>query len=188
MMGSMDGADGTNGAGVPVTGRADAARDRDSEGRARNARPRDGLGRPLPYGAEGVPRQPEGVVRPPAQSVAEAQRLLDEGKPFHAHEVFEDAWKSGPDEERELWRGLAQLAVGLTHAARGNLTGGARLLRRGAGAVEGWAAGPGGDPRPHGMDLAGVTAWARGLATGVESGSALPVDPGAAAPRLRGGA
>src|SRR5690606_39335110 len=92
MMGSMDGADGTNGAGVPVTGRADAARDRDSEGRARNARPRDGLGRPLPYGAEGVPRQPEGVVRPPAQSVAEAQRLLDEGKPFHAHEVFEDAW------------------------------------------------------------------------------------------------
>src|SRR5690606_35486308 len=168
MMGSMDGADGTNGVGVPVTGPADAARDRDREGRARNARPRDGLGRPLPYGAEGVPRQPEGVVRPPAQSVAEAQRLLDEGKLFHAHEVFEDAWKSGPDEERELWRGLAQLAVGLTHAARGNLTGGARLLRRGAGAVEGWAAGPGGDPRPHGMDLAGVTAWARGLATGVE--------------------
>ncbi|CAM5400121.1 hypothetical protein SCALM49S_10045 [Streptomyces californicus] len=62
------------------------------------------------------------------------QRLLDEGMPFHAHEVFEDAWKSGPEGERELWRGLAQLAVGLTHAARGNITGGPRLLRRGAGA------------------------------------------------------
>ncbi len=71
-------------------------------------------------------------MRRPEESVAEAQRLLDEGKPFHAHEVFEDAWKSGPEKERELWRGLAQLAVGLTHAARGNATGGARLLRRGA--------------------------------------------------------
>ncbi|MFE4053926.1 DUF309 domain-containing protein [Streptomyces sp. YIM B13518] len=165
------------------SGRTAAARDRDGEGRARNARPRDGLGRPLPYGAPGVPRQPEGVVRRPEESVTEAQRLLDEGKPFHAHEVFEDAWKSGPEEERELWRGLAQLAVGLTHAARGNATGGARLLRRGAGAAEAWAA-AGGGRRPHGIDLSGVIAWARTLAAEVEAGA--PVDAGARAPRLRG--
>ncbi len=38
---------------------------------------------------------------------------------FHAHEVLEDAWKTGPEAQRELWRGLAQLAVGLTHAAPG---------------------------------------------------------------------
>ncbi|MFI9339061.1 DUF309 domain-containing protein [Streptomyces althioticus] len=169
------------------TDRAGAAdRDRDDEGRARNARPRDGLGRPLPYGEEGVPRQPEGVVRRPEESVAEAQLLLDQGKPFHAHEVFEDAWKSGPEEERELWRGLAQMAVGLTHAARGNLTGGARLLRRGAGAVEEWAAG--GDLRPHGIDLPSVIAWARELAAEVERGEGVPVDAGARAPRLRGAA
>ncbi|MYS16668.1 DUF309 domain-containing protein, partial [Streptomyces sp. SID4982] len=67
-------------------------RDRDPEGRARNARPRDGLGRPLPYGTDGVERQPEGVVRSPDETLAEAQELLDGGKPFHAHEVFEDAW------------------------------------------------------------------------------------------------
>ncbi|GAA3504908.1 DUF309 domain-containing protein [Streptomyces prasinosporus] len=164
--------------------RTAVARDRDSEGRARNARPRDGLGRPLPYGAQGVPRQPEGVVRRPEESVAEAQRLLDGGRPFHAHEVFEDAWKSGPREERELWRGLAQLAVGLTHAARGNVTGGARLLRRGAGAAQQWAAEAGAGPRPHGIDLAGVVAWARELAAEVERGGA-PVDPAARAPRLR---
>ncbi|MGW8065348.1 DUF309 domain-containing protein [Streptomyces ziwulingensis] len=160
------------------------ARDRDDEGRARNARPRDGLGRPLPYGADGVPRQPEGVVRPPGETVVEAQRLLDEGKPFHAHEVFEDAWKSGPGEERELWRGLAQLAVGLTHAARGNVTGGARLLRRGAGAVTDWAASASGRERPYGIDLPGVAGWARDLARDVEGGAA--VDAGARAPRLRG--
>ena len=160
------------------------ARDRDGEGRARNARPRDGLGRPLPYDADGVARQPEGVVRAPEVTVAEAQALLDEGKPFHAHEVFEDAWKSGPDEERALWRGLAQLAVGLTHAARGNVTGGARLLRRGAGGVEEWASRSGRE-RPYGMDLAGVAAWARTLGDDVERGGGS-VDARARAPRLRG--
>ncbi|MEU0026591.1 DUF309 domain-containing protein [Streptomyces sp. NPDC006335] len=167
------------------SGRQTGARDRDSEGRARNARPRDGLGRPLPYGTDGVARQPEGVVRTPQETVAEAQELLDAGRPFHAHEVFEDAWKSGPDEERALWRGLAQLAVGLTHAARGNVTGGARLLRRGAGAVEEWSASATGRERPYGMDLAGLTGWARRLAQDVEeSGSA--VDAGVRGPRLRG--
>ncbi|MFJ6572706.1 DUF309 domain-containing protein [Streptomyces sp. NPDC091292] len=162
---------------------AGGARDRDAEGRARNARPRDGLGRPLPYGAEGVARQPEGVVRAPEATVSEAQRLLDAGRPFHAHEVFEDAWKSGPDGERQLWRGLAQLAVGLTHAARGNATGGARLLRRGAGAVEEWCVASG-TTCPYGMDGVGLASWARELADRVERGES-PVDPVAAAPRLR---
>jgi hypothetical protein len=160
-------------------------RDRDDEGRARNARPRDGLGRPLPYGAEGVDRQPEGVVRTPAETVTEAQALLDAGRPFHAHEVFEDAWKSGPDEERGLWRGLAQTAVGLTHAARGNATGGARLLRRGAGQVEAWRRAEGRDA-VHGMDLPSVVSWARALADEVEE-APDPLDPRAGAPRLRGG-
>ncbi|MER5380900.1 DUF309 domain-containing protein [Streptomyces sp. NPDC002688] len=164
--------------------RQSGGRDRDTEGRARNARPRDGLGRPLPYGADGVERQPEGVVRAPEETVAEAQALLDAGRPFHAHEVFEDAWKSGPRDERGLWRGLAQLAVGLTHAARGNTTGGARLLRRGAGAVEEWAA-ESGRPRPHDLDLAELAVWARELA-GVVERDGGPVDAAASSPRLRG--
>ncbi|MEU6477354.1 DUF309 domain-containing protein [Streptomyces sp. NPDC047017] len=173
------------------------ARDRDSEGRARNARPRDGLGRPLPYGADGVPRQPEGVVRAPEETVTEAQTLLDAGRPFHAHEVFEDAWKSGPEAERGLWRGLAQMAVGLTHAVRGNVTGGARLLRRGAGTVREWVA-ESGVREPHGLDTAGLVVWARELADVVEAGQAAEtetteteteaqgVDAVARAPRLRG--
>ncbi len=153
-------------------------RDRDEEGRARNARPRDGLGRPLPYGTAGVDRQPEGVVRTAAQSVAEAQALLDAGRPFHAHEVFEDAWKSGPEAERGLWRALAQTAVGLTHAARGNATGGARLLRRGADGLAAWQG-----VAPAGLDREALVGWARGLADEVERSSA-PVDAASAAPRL----
>ncbi|MFE0514303.1 DUF309 domain-containing protein [Streptomyces sp. NPDC058964] len=166
------------------SGRPAETRDRDGEGRARNARPRDGLGRPLPYGADGVARQPEGVVRAARETVREAQSLLDAGRPFHAHEVFEDAWKSGPEEERTLWRGLAQLAVGLTHSARGNAVGGARLLRRGAGAVEEWAA-ECGERRPYGMDLDGLAGWARELAGRVARDGG-GVDAGAEAPRLRG--
>ncbi|MEU8963565.1 DUF309 domain-containing protein [Streptomyces sp. NPDC048491] len=156
-----------------------SARDRDDEGRARNARPRDGLGRPLPYGADGVARQPEGVARTPEQTLAEAQRLLDAGMPFHAHEVFEDAWKSGPPQEEPLWRGLAQLAVGLTHAARGNAKGGASLLERGTDSLARYTAGTG--LPTYGLDLAGLAAWAREL-TGRLPG---PLDAAAEAPRLR---
>ncbi|MEW1725025.1 DUF309 domain-containing protein [Streptomyces sp. NPDC093109] len=162
----------------------DDGRDRDSAGRARSARPRDGLGRPLPYGAAGVERQPEGVVRTPGETLREAQRLLNAGKPFHAHEVFEDAWKSGPEEERALWRGMAQLAVGLTHAARGNTAGGARLLRRGAGVVGAYAEEPAQAPgAPYGIDVAGLAAWARALAERVERAGAA-VDAVREAPRL----
>lgn len=159
----------------------DRGRDRDDEGRARNARPRDGLGRPLPYGAEGVERQPEGVTRTPEETVVQAQALLDAGRPFHAHEVFEDAWKSGPDDERDLWKGLAQLAVGLTHSARGNVTGGARLLLRGAGAI---GAGKWGE-RPYGIDVDGLVVWAQQLAQALE-GDGPTVDAAEHAPRLRG--
>ena len=135
-------------------------RDRDAQGRARSQRPRDALGRPLPYGEAGEDRAPEGVLRPPAQALAEAQALLDAGRPFHAHEVLEDAWKSAPDAERQLWRGLAQLAVGLTHALRGNDRGAATLLERGAGNIARYASVP-----PHGIDVDGLASWARALAS-----------------------
>ncbi|MFI9777552.1 DUF309 domain-containing protein [Streptomyces sp. NPDC051956] len=158
------------------------SRDRDEEGRARNARPRDGLGRPLPYGAEGVARQPEGVMRTPEETVAEAQALLDAGRPFHAHEVFEDAWKSGPEEERGLWRALAQLAVGLTHAARGNTAGGARLLLRGATGLTTWREAAA-RPTPHGIDLASLESWATTLAEKVEN-QPPTLDAATNAPRL----
>ncbi|QFU87722.1 DUF309 domain-containing protein [Amycolatopsis sp. YIM 10] len=153
-------------------------RDRDPEGRARNARPRDGLGRPLPYGSPGVERQPEGVERTPAETLTEAQRLLDAGMPFHAHEVFEDAWKTGVEADEGLWRGMAQLAVGLTHAARGNAVGGASLLRRGAANVEPYRA-----DAPYGIDIAGLLQWAASLAEELETRPAK-IEPDRAAPRL----
>lgn len=135
------------------------SRDRDPAGRARNARPRDGLGRPLPHGAEGVERVPDDLVLPPPESLVEAQRLIDAGRPFHAHEVLEGTWKAAPAAERDLWQGLAQLAVGLTHRARGNAGGATTLLRRGAARIRPYAAAP-----PYGIDVAGLVAGAEALA------------------------
>lgn len=143
------------------SGPAPAARDRDGDGRARNARPRDSLGRPLPYGAAGVERLAENPDRTPLETLTEAQRLLDAGRPFEAHEVMEDAWKGSPDAERELWRGLAQLAVGLTHQARGNHSGAVALLTRAAGNLEPFQSAP-----PHDIDVTGLLTWARRLAGG----------------------
>src|SRR5690242_16937535 len=103
-------------------------RDRDAAGRARSARPRDGLGRPLDRGSAGEPPAPDAAALAPADALETAQGMLDDGRPFHAHEVLEASWKAAPPAERELWRGLAQLAVGLTHARRGNAAGAAALL------------------------------------------------------------
>jgi len=147
-------------------------RDRDPAGRARNNRPRDGLGRPLPRGTGGVERVPDDLLLPPLAALDEAQRLLDTGRPFHAHEVLEASWKAAPAAERDLWQGLAQIAVGLTHRERGNATGAATLLRRGAGRMSPYA-----DDPPYGVQVAALVATARSLAA----------DPAATATiRLRG--
>jgi uncharacterized protein len=107
-------------------------RDRDELGNARNSRPRDALGRPLPHGSEGVERIPDDLDLSPADSLTYAQNLLDRGLAFHAHEVLEAAWKNAPEDERGMWQGLAQLAVGITHIQRGNTAGAASVLARAA--------------------------------------------------------
>lgn len=124
-------------------------RDRDDDGRARQARPRDELGRPLPYGAQGVEPVSEEPL-PPRETVRFALELLDQGRPFSAHEVFEARWKHAPEIEHDLWQGLAQMCVGLTHARRGNLTGSRRLLERGGARLDVYAAAGG---PTYGLDL-----------------------------------
>jgi hypothetical protein len=172
-------------------------RDRDPAGRARNARPRDGLGRPLERGDTGEPTLPDGVVLSPAEALDAAQQLLDDGRPFHAHEVLEASWKAAPPAERDLWQGLAQLAVGLTHARRGNAAGAAALLRRGAERVGryraseparvGQSAGPdepAGADR-HGVDADGVVAAATALADQIEAAGLSGLTPDQLSLRLR---
>ncbi len=136
----------------------DQERDRDVAGRPRQARPRDELGRPLPYGASGVTPVSEEPL-PPEQTIATARDLLDQGRAFSAHEVLEARWKSCPDQEQALWQGLAQICVALTHAARGNSLGAERILGRGVGRLEEY--GTAGSGPTYGLDLAALVACAR---------------------------
>ncbi|HXV91921.1 MAG TPA: DUF309 domain-containing protein [Pseudonocardia sp.] len=140
-------------------------RDRDAAGRARNARPRDAAGRPLPRGAPGVDRVPEDLELTAEEAVDHAQQLLDEGLPFAAHEVLEASWKAAPPGERPLWRALAQLAVGLTHLQRGNTRGALALVRRGGEGLAAWDGSP-----PAGIDVDGLVRWSGELVARIGSG------------------
>jgi len=157
-------------------------RDRDPAGRPRNARPRDALGRPLGRAGAGGEAEGGGEARIPddlALAGPEVARLADQllraGRPFHAHEVLEAAWKTGPADERDLWQGLAQVAVGLTHALRGNARGATALLRRGSqrarayqGTYQDRTGSPSGPGRPYGIDLAAFLAASDDLAARIE--------------------
>ena len=104
----------------------------------------------------------EDLRLPVGDAVRLAQHLLDEGRPFHAHEVFEGLWKSAESPaQRALWQGLAQLAVGLTHEARGNTRGAESLVRRGRDRLAALSA-----DGIDAVDLPRVLAWADGWLAG----------------------
>ena len=76
-------------------------RDRDTAGRPRSARPRDELGRPLPYGTPGVARAEETIVRSPDQTLAQAQRLVTSRQSAHFR-ALSDAGKIVPEAAADL--------------------------------------------------------------------------------------
>jgi uncharacterized protein len=69
---------------------------------------------------------------------AEAERLFREGvalfngvRYWHAHEAWETVWRAAPDDEREFFQGLIQVAAGLLHLQRRNRRGATNKLREG---------------------------------------------------------
>ena len=134
---------------------------------------------------------PEDLQLTPAEAVRLAQRLIDDGRPFHAHEVLEATWKSSPADQRALWKGLAQIAVGLTHARRGNSRGAVSLLRRGAAAVDGSIGGAGAGAGlqttvPPGLDLHAIVASTTELADVIAARGLDAVPPGDLSVQLSG--
>lgn len=126
-----------------------------------STRARDALGRLVEAGSpDAVPPVPDEAL-PPGQALALAQRLLDEGRAFGAHEVLEAVWKASAPQDKPRWQGLTQLCVGVTHAQRGNRVGAVQLLLRGAEKVE--------EP---------LASWARREAARLDAGDPVP-------PRLR---
>lgn len=143
------------------------SRDRDETGRPRNARPRDATGRPLPRDAETVNLEDPPAL-PPDDAIDLATELLANGFAFRAHEVFEAVWKS-TDVDRELWRGLAQLAVGITHAQRGNAAGSRALLVRAAESLQPWAG-----RTPYDLDIDELRSWAQHAAESMDDAHTAP--------------
>jgi len=75
--------------------------------------------------------------RPPLDS-GEGHRLFAEGvalfngvRYWHAHEAWETLWRAAPDEERDFFQGLIQIAAGLLHLQRRNLRGARNKLAEG---------------------------------------------------------
>jgi hypothetical protein len=79
---------------------------------------------------------------PPARNAPldpiEAERLFREGislfngvRYWHAHEAWETLWRSAPDDERDFYQGLIQVAAGLLHLQRRNLRGARNKLSEG---------------------------------------------------------
>jgi hypothetical protein len=135
----------------------------------------------------GEPGTPDDLDLPPRAALTEAQRLIDTARPFHAHEVLEASWKAAPQAERGLWQGLAQIAVGLTHAQRGNAKGAVALLRRGADRIRPYGAAAASPVRsPHGLDVGRAAMEAEGLAERIERSGLAGLPPSDLRPRLLG--
>jgi uncharacterized protein len=148
-----------------------SSRDRDERGRPKNARPRDELGRPLPRGAGGGLQE-----EPPAGSPEEAlDRGIDHfnaGRYFQAHEAWEEAWHGAPENERDFWQGITQVAVGLTHRLRGNAHGAVTLLKRGARRLSPYGA------KYKGIESGALGSFAADAAERIERGGVeAPVEP-----------
>lgn len=96
-------------------------------------RPRDRLGRPLPWEADGE-LELEDFDSLSLQENHELGRAhARAGRWFPAHEAWETAWKQARDtDEAELFKGLSQMGAGYVHLLRGNAHGAASLLRRAA--------------------------------------------------------
>ena len=74
---------------------------------------------------------------PPLDPV-EAERLFRRGvalfngvRYWHAHEAWETLWRAAPDDERDFYQGLIQVAAGLLHLQRRNARGARNKLAEG---------------------------------------------------------
>ena len=125
-------------------------RDRRPDGRPENARPRDRTGRPLPYDTTETELLEEWEYDTVEQALELGVRLWDERRLFEAHECLEDVWHAAPDEDRDFWQGVIQVAVAGVHHQRGNPTGAAALLDRARARLEGYP------DRHRGVDVAAL--------------------------------
>lgn len=147
---------------------------RPSERRNKPERPRDELGRPLPWDAPNTLRLEDFDALPLERNHALARAHFNAGRFFPAHEAWETAWKQARDTpDAELFKGLSQLGAGYVHLLRGNAHGASTLLRRASSRIGTYPSGR------RGVDCPTVASMAEAEAARVERGE---VSPGEDAP------
>jgi hypothetical protein len=104
-----------------------------SERRNKPERPRDRLGRPLAWDADGELELEDFDALSLDENHELGRGHARAGRWFPAHEAWETAWKQAREtEEAELFKGLSQMGAGYVHLLRGNAHGATTLLRRAA--------------------------------------------------------
>jgi len=99
----------------------------------KSERPRDELGRLLPWGSENRLHLPNFEAFDIETNHRLAVEHFNTGQFFGAHEAWEVTWKLARDTpDEEYFKGLSQLGAGYTHYARGNAHGVVALLGRAA--------------------------------------------------------
>jgi predicted metal-dependent hydrolase len=107
-----------------------------TETRNKPERPRDRLGRPLPWGSNGDLELEDFDALSLDENHELGRTHARSARWFPAHEAWETAWKQGrgtPDQE--FFKGLSQLGAGYVHYRRGNPHGAHTLIRRGTGRI-----------------------------------------------------
>lgn len=103
----------------------------------------------------------EPCARPAPPLLLQALDELNLGLWFQCHETLEELWKSRPKEarERDLYKGILMIAVGLHHAGRGHRPGALRKLPRAVELLAPFA------PVCQGVDVAALLACCAQLLT-----------------------
>jgi hypothetical protein len=124
---------------VPPREETEGKTGRPTEARNKPERPRDRLGRPLPWDADSELQLEDFDSLGLDQNHELARAHARAGRWFPAHEAWETAWKQARDtEDAELFKGLSQMGAGYVHLFRGNPHGAATLLRRAARRIGGY--------------------------------------------------
>lgn len=140
----------------------------------KQVRPRDELGRPLPWGAENRLHLDDYDSLSPDENHRLAIENFNAQRFFAAHEAWESAWRQvrGSAEE-EFFHGLAQLGAGFTHYARGNPHGARALMRRAVERIRPYGS------HHRGIDVEALTAATSAVAATLEDarGVRRPLPP-----------